>query len=172
VAALHLLNQTRSAQGLHGAILNVIGAGPLEAQLRHQAESLGLGGSIHFLGRQPPADVARHMNAADVFCLASWNEGFPNVILEAMACGLPVVSTDVGGIRERIDRPSRGQLIRAGDIDGFAAALRSTLARGERVPVEETPADLSWPAAAAAYACVLREALVPAKLGDGRDFRR
>jgi len=159
VAALHQLNQTRAAQGRRGAILNVIGAGPLEAQLRHQAESLGLSGSIHFLGRQPPADVARHMNAADVFCLASWNEGFPNVILEAMACGLPVVATDVGGIRERIDRPSRGELVRAGDVDGFAAALQSTLARQERVPQEETPGDLSWPSAAAAYARVLREAI-------------
>ncbi len=172
VAALQQLNQARALRGLRGAILNIIGSGPLEAQLRHRAETLGLSGSIHFLGRQPPTEVARHMNAADVFCLASWNEGFPNVILEAMACGLPVVSTDVGGIRERIDRPSRGHLVHAGDVDGFATALHSTLARGERVPVEESPDDLSWPASAAAYARVLREALGPATFDDGSDFRR
>ncbi|RFC44067.1 MAG: Glycosyltransferase involved in cell wall bisynthesis [Verrucomicrobia bacterium] len=162
VAALHQLNQARAIRGLRGAILNIIGTGPMERQLRHQAETLGLDGSIHFLGRQAPADVSQHMNAADVLCLASWNEGFPNVVLEAMACGLPVVSTDVGGIRERIDRPTRGLLVPAGEVPDFVAALNATLERGERVPQTEIPGDLSWAAAASAYADVL------SPFGEGR----
>lgn len=84
--------------------LVLIGSGPLEEDLRHLAIELGIDDHLHWPGRLAPPQVADYMRAADVVCLSSLNEGLPNVVLEALACGRPVVSTDVGGIHEILGR--------------------------------------------------------------------
>ena len=74
------------------------GAGPLEAELRARADRLGLSGRVTFLANVE--DVRPHLRLADFFVLSSDKEGFPLARLDAMACGIPSVVTDVGGIGE------------------------------------------------------------------------
>lgn len=95
----------RLAPSAHAAIA---GDGPLRGPLENRARALGLG-QLHFLGRR--ADVAQLMAAADAFCLPSRAEGLPLAILEAMACGLPVVASDVGGVHEAVQDGVTGWLV-------------------------------------------------------------
>lgn len=133
--------------------LVLIGSGPMEGEIKAALQSSPLSG-VTFAGRRDSAEVARFMRAADVLCLPSWNEGLPNVVLEAVACGLPVVASDVGGIGEVIDRPSRGHLVPAGQAGPLVNRLRQVLADpvDQGATSTETPAPVqTWPAAAGAY---------------------
>lgn len=103
--------------------LIVVGGGPLEAAVRERVRQLGIDSSCWITGARD--DVAELMQSMDVFVLASLNEGISNTILEAMACGLPVVATDVGGNRELVSPGQTGQLVPSGD----AAALQQALSR-------------------------------------------
>lgn len=77
-------------------------------------------------GALAPQDVAQWMGAADLLALPSYSEGYPNVLVEALASGIPVVATDVGGAREIVDAYS-GQLVAARDPAALEAALRAVL---------------------------------------------
>lgn len=103
--------------------------GDMESQLRAQVTRLGLGDRVRFLGPVPPEDLKWPLSAADVFVLATRNEGWANVILEAMACGLPVVATDVGGNREVVARDALGSIAPFGDQAALTQALDAALAR-------------------------------------------
>ncbi len=81
---------------------------------------------VQFLGKVAHADLNDWYNAADVVCLPSYNEGVPNVLLEAMACGTPVVASHVGGIPE-IVTPDTGLLSQPGDIPGLQKTLDTAL---------------------------------------------
>lgn len=116
--------------GLHYLIVG--GGGPegdwrdrLEAQVRE----LNLTSVVTFLGSLPPDDLKRPLSAADVFVLATRNEGWANVFLEAMACGLPVVTTDVGGNREVVNDPGLGMIVPFGDSTALEQALHQALAK-------------------------------------------
>jgi len=98
-----------------------VGQGPLAAQLEAERSSLGLGDAFRFLGYRD--DPVRVLVAADVFCLSSRFEGLPVALLEAMAAGLPVVVTDVGGIPGVISDGREGRLVPAGDPDSLATAI-------------------------------------------------
>jgi glycosyltransferase involved in cell wall biosynthesis len=88
----------------------VVGDGPMRATVEEQARALGLGESLELVGER--GDVDEVLRAADLFWLTSSWEGMPNVVLEAMASGLPVVATDVGGTRELINSGREGFLVR------------------------------------------------------------
>ena len=103
--------------------------GDREAELRAQAAALGVAERVHFLGVLPPEELAWPLSAADVFVLATGNEGWANVFLEAMACGLPVVTTDVGGNREVVNRDELGMVVPFGDAGALAHALERALAK-------------------------------------------
>ncbi len=103
--------------------------GDLESRLRAQVAELGLTGRVHFLGALPPEQLAWPLSAADVFVLATRNEGWANVLLEAMACGLPVVATDVGGNAEVVRRDDLGAVVPFGDPAALARALEGALAK-------------------------------------------
>jgi len=104
--AISILNTARSQRWQ----VAFIGEGYLEAPLRRKARQLGMSGSSLFLGPLPSAQIATWMNACDICCLPSVSEGCPNVILEALSCGRPVVATSVGGVPELVD-DSSGVLI-------------------------------------------------------------
>lgn len=98
-------------------------------QLRQQVSELGLADCVRFLGTMPPDALKQPLSAADVFVLATRNEGWANVFLEAMACRLPVVTTDVGGNREVVCRDTLGTVVPFGDPAALQAALSSALVR-------------------------------------------
>ena len=103
--------------------------GNREAELRAQAVALGVAERVHFLGALVPEELAWPLSAADVFVLATGNEGWANVFLEAMACGLPVVTTDVGGNREVVSRDELGMVVPFGDAGALAQALERALVK-------------------------------------------
>jgi glycosyltransferase involved in cell wall biosynthesis len=103
--------------------------GDMREALADQVERLGLGGHVRFLGVVAPAELRWPLSAADVFVLATRNEGWANVFLEAMACGLPVITTDVGGNREVVAQDHLGEIVPFGDGAALEAALRRGLTR-------------------------------------------
>jgi glycosyltransferase involved in cell wall biosynthesis len=103
--------------------------GDYSTKLRAQVAELGLGNWVHFLGALAPDEVHRAMAAADVMVLATRNEGWANVLLEACACGVPVVATDVGGNAEVICRDDIGTIVPFGDHEALLAAIREALQR-------------------------------------------
>lgn len=115
--------------GQPGAQLAVAGDGVLRGALEQRVEALGLADSVHFLGEHP--DPIAAVRAADVFALASWYEAFPYVVLEAMALGLPIVASDVGGVAEAITHGSSGLLVPARRPAALSSALIELIANAE-----------------------------------------
>jgi glycosyltransferase involved in cell wall biosynthesis len=109
------------------AALLVSGEGPGEAAARAQAARLGVAADVHFLGAVPHSRMPALYNAADVFALSSSFDNSPNVVLEAMACGRPVVATRVGGVPLYVQHEETGLLVDSGDPEGLASALERVL---------------------------------------------
>ncbi len=111
----------------------IVGGGSPEgdnrAELTAQVAQLGLGERVHFLGALPPDELKWPLSASDVFVLATRNEGWANVFLEAMACGLPVVTTDVGGNAEVVCRDELGSIVPFGDGAALQQALDAALSK-------------------------------------------
>ena len=110
--------------------LVVGGAGPEgddSGQLRALVARLGLQERVHFLGPMPPHALHVPLSAANLFVLSSRYEGWANVLLEAMACGLPVVATDVGGNAEVVAHTGLGRIVPFGDADALVAAVSEAL---------------------------------------------
>ena len=103
----------------------LIGAGPQELMLKEQAAALGVADVVSFMGYR--ADVSDLLAAADLFVLPSRFEGLPLALLEAMAHGLPVVATRVGGTDEVLIDGVTGRLVGPGDSDALAAAIDDVL---------------------------------------------
>ena len=105
------------------AHLLLVGEGPERRALERQAAGLGVAGAITFAGYVAQDQLAPYYRAADVFALASEFDNSPNVVLEAMACGLPIVATDVGGVAEFVVADRGGSLVPRGDAAGMAEAI-------------------------------------------------
>lgn len=101
--------------------------GDLTQQLRQQVRELALESCVVFAGPQPPDALRQWLSAADIFVLATRNEGWANVFLEAMACGLPVVTTRVGGNAEVVNAPELGAVVPFGDEPALEAAVDAAL---------------------------------------------
>lgn len=156
------LNRRRGERGEPPARLVLIGDGPMRPAMESAVADMELGHTVEIRGRESPAAVARWMNAADLLCLTSHNEGFPNVVLEAMAAGLRVVCTDVGGIGELVTHPGRGLLVAADNRDAYVDALEEALGRTitpRRVAGHAPDADWSWSGAARNYSAVIESAV-------------
>ncbi|HST35746.1 MAG TPA: glycosyltransferase [Allosphingosinicella sp.] len=113
--------------------LVIIGEGPLRRELERLAGKLGLGERARFLGAQPPETVADWMRRAALLAAPSLAardgdaEGLPNVVVEAAACGLPVVGSDHEGIPEAVADGTSGFIVPEGDVDALAARLADLL---------------------------------------------
>jgi glycosyltransferase involved in cell wall biosynthesis len=110
---------------LPAATAELVGAGPLEGELRRAAADLGLAERVHFAGAT--TDTAACYRRFGVFVLSSATEQLPLVLLEAMASGLPVVATDVGDVRATLPEPSRRFVVPPGDAAALATALATVL---------------------------------------------
>ena len=115
----------------HDARLAIIGIERDEpgylSRLRNLAEELNVADAVSFIGSVPPGDVANWLTAADVFCLASSREGCCNAILEALACGRPVVTTPVGDNVHYVIDGLNGYLVPVDDPDSTSRALSNAL---------------------------------------------
>jgi glycosyltransferase involved in cell wall biosynthesis len=120
------LMQALHAMGRADVRLLVVGDGPQREALAALAATLGIAPRVTFAGNQE--DVAPWMQALDIFCLPSYaNEGVPQALMQAMACGLPVVSTPVGSIDEIVDDGRTGMLVPPEDAGRLRLALQSLL---------------------------------------------
>ena len=107
--------------------LVIIGDGPMRRALEKQAARLGISNSVVFLGARPHEEIALWLNAVNGLCLPSRSEGMPNVILEALASGLPVVAADVGACREMLEDEPAAQVVDPGRADLLATAMSKML---------------------------------------------
>jgi len=97
------------------------------ATLQAFGASIGVADRVIIAGQQPNENLKTWLSAADVLVLASSREGWPNVLLESMACGTPVVATCVGGIPEVVASRCAGRLAESRDVPHLLAALHSLL---------------------------------------------
>jgi len=143
IRALALLERGRFA-------LEIVGGGSDERVLRDLAAAQGVADEVRFLGPLSRAGVARRYREADLFTLPSSAEAFGNVFAEALASGLPIVSSRIGGIPDLVEHGTNGLLITPGDIHALAGAiryladdpeLRLEMARRNRAKAEAT---LEW----------------------------
>jgi glycosyltransferase involved in cell wall biosynthesis len=139
--------------------LTIVGAGEREQMLKKRVRTLGIEDRVTFTGYVPHEEISGYYEAADVFVLPSFNEGMSNTILEAMAAGLPIVTTDTGGTAELID--DNGYVVPAGDSAAIVEALsayvddigrRREHGRQSRATAEE----MSWTTVADQYHDVYR----------------
>jgi glycosyltransferase involved in cell wall biosynthesis len=130
--------------------LEILGSGPDERKLKDLAARLGVSREVIFAGSVSRSEIPGRYRDADIFTLASREEAFGNVFAEAMACGLPVVGSTVGGIPELIEHGKNGYLVPPREPRALAAAirlladnpeLRSEIGRRNRAQAE---ANLSW----------------------------
>ncbi len=109
----------------------IIGEGPEQDALRQLAGRLGVGERVRFAGRVAHAELPRWLSLGDVFVQPSiGEEAFGISVVEAMACGLPVLAADNGGMREIVLHRSTGQLLPSGDVAAWRTALADLLAAG------------------------------------------
>ena len=113
-----------------GAVLLIAGSGPEEGRLHTLAAQQGVEDRVHFLGQLDPDQLRGYYSAADALVLASSREGWANVLLESMACGTPVVATDIWGTGEVVRAPEAGELIAARHPDAIADGVTRLLQRG------------------------------------------
>jgi glycosyltransferase involved in cell wall biosynthesis len=107
--------------------LVIVGDGAQQASLADQAVQLGVAGSVRFVGARSHGEIALWLGASDLLCLPSLAEGVPNVVLEALASGRPVVASNVGGIPEVHPGNVAGALVPPTDEKALADALQRTL---------------------------------------------
>lgn len=113
----------------HKFELILVGDGPLKKELESRCYQKGINSRVKFVGNKPHSKVPDWLKAADLFVLPSIQEGFPTVIPEALASGLPVVSTQVGGIPDIINSPEFGILVPPGDAAALAYAIKQAFAK-------------------------------------------
>lgn len=127
--------------------LMIAGDGPEDAKLRALADRLGVAGRVDFLGRRPHEELPGLYAAADALVLASSREGWANVLLEAMACGTPVVASNVWGTPEVVAVPEAGRLMRERSGVAIAEAARDLFADlPDRAATRRYAEGFSWDA--------------------------
>jgi len=125
----------RVRQSFPGAILIIIGGGPFEQRVTAEIAALGMEAAVRMPGWVPNRELGAYYAAADVFIMPSDEEGFPRVLLEAQAVGVPFVATDVGGVLDIVTDRQAQFVVPQGDVPSFAgriiALLRDPTLRAE-----------------------------------------
>ena len=109
--------------------LVIVGGGPLEKKLKDQSQELGIEENAKFFGFVN--NIGDYLAATDIFVFPSFQEGFPNSVLEAMACGLPVIATRIGGVVDVIKNEENGLLVEPGNVEQLADALKRLISDTE-----------------------------------------
>lgn len=137
----------------------LVGNGPQREEIARKATSLGVAERVRFAGEAGHKQVPVWMRACDLLCLPSKREGMPNVILEALACGTPVIASRVGGIPEVVTKDN-GMLIEPGNPSDLAAKLKEAFSiKWDRDVVSGTMDNLTWSRVSDQYISFFRETL-------------
>jgi teichuronic acid biosynthesis glycosyltransferase TuaC len=140
------------AQGISDFLVLVVGSGPLGESYRGRVEAEGLSGFFQFRGNQNHDSIPLWMAASDMLCLPSIREGCPNVVLEALASGRPVISSRVGGVPELVSSGREGFLFEAGNAEDLADHLYKALNhRWDEVELRRSVRERSWMKVARSY---------------------
>jgi teichuronic acid biosynthesis glycosyltransferase TuaC len=140
IDALHLLLPSRPR-----ARLLIVGEGPHRPALEGRVRDLGIAHAVTFTGALPNEELARWYSAADVLVLASRSEGWPNVLLESLACGTPVVTTNVGAAPEMVRHAAVGRIVDRPDPASVADAVADVLSMPvDREAVRAHASDFGW----------------------------
>lgn len=156
----------RALKSLSDATLLIAGQGPEETELRALAEKEGVAPRVRFLGQLRHEALVEVYNAADALILASTREGWPNVLLEAMACGTPAVAADAGGAREVIREPAGGRVLHERTPEALAAVLADVLTATDRAATRAYAERHSWDETSDGLDALFRE------VADKRQRRR
>lgn len=125
--------------------LVIVGAGPERERLEALASSLGVAQRLRVQGNMPQAELRHAYSAADVLLLTSTREGWPNVVLESLACGTPVVALDVGAARSMLEGAAVGRIVDERDPAVLAGAVAGVLAAPpSQVEVRRYAAGFDW----------------------------
>ena len=141
------------------ARLVIVGDGPERGRLMQLASELGLTNCLTWAGWKKPSEISQYFNAADMLCLPSQNEGVANVVLEAFACGLPVVATAVGGIPE-VMTDETGVLVAPSLPQSLSHGIQRALQRNWNVDrICQQAARFNWADNAERMEAILAEAV-------------
>jgi len=158
LAALALLDRNVGAA--------IVGTGPLMGRLRAMTSALGIVTRVTFAGDRPHDEIPLWLSAGDLTCLPSRNEGCPNVVLESLACGRPVVASRVGAVPDLIG-PESGMVVEPGDPMALADALGRALARSwSEDAIRATVQGKTWPANARRLVEIMERAIAARLDGD------
>lgn len=142
------------------AQLLILGDGPARAQLASQIEHRRLGDRVRLLGAVPHEQLAQYYAAASLLVLPAEREGLPNVVLESLACGTPVVATRVGGIPEVLTGSEAGELLTERTASAIVGAVGAVLARAvPRAEVAAQVRDFDWRRTSEQLAQAMNEAV-------------
>jgi teichuronic acid biosynthesis glycosyltransferase TuaC len=129
--------------------LIVVGEGVCRGELEKRVVNAGISANVHFAGVVPQTVVANWIAAANLLCLPSHNEGTPNVVVEALASGVPVVASRVGGIPELVRDHVNGLMVTPGHVTELADALYAALSQTwNEAEIRSTVEHLTWGALA------------------------
>jgi glycosyltransferase involved in cell wall biosynthesis len=149
IEALALLPQTE---------LVVVGDGPARAAIESSARACGVSERVRLLGRVPQHRLPQIYSAADLLLLVSTHEGWPNVLLESMACGTPVVVSEIAGISEIVAAAPAGRVVTAVTAQRLAAAIRGLVtAPPERAATRAYAEGFDWQATTDGQLALFRE---------------
>ncbi len=150
----------RSLRKLPEHHLVVVGDGPLRADLQALSRHLGVAERVRFFEPMPQSELSFLYSSADALLLTSVREGWPNVVLESLACGTPVVAVDVGAAREILTDPGVGRIVTTREPSDIVAAVKALLvARWPRERIREFAARFDWAEVSAGQWRLFRQAL-------------
>jgi teichuronic acid biosynthesis glycosyltransferase TuaC len=145
---------------LPGFHLRILGEGPERGRLEAQARALGVGDRVAMPGAVPHAALAAQYGAADALVLASSREGWANVLLEAMACGTPVLASPAWGCREAVQAPEAGRLLADFSVGAIVAGVRALFAAlPDRAETRRYAEGFGWAETTAGQLAVFRRVL-------------
>ncbi len=154
----------RALPALPGVRLLIAGQGPEQAMLEGLIRELGLAGRVTLLGEVAHAELSQLYSAADVLVLATGHEGWPNVVLEAMACGTPVVAPPVFGIAEMLAAPEAGLVIGEATAAAIAEGVGRFLATPpDRAAIRAIAERFSWDETSQGQLALFRRVLAGAR---------
>lgn len=130
--------------GADDILLLIAGEGGLRRKLLSMVTAQSLEAHVRLVGAVPHEELRTWYSAADLFCLASRSEGWPNVVLESLACGTPVIATAVGGIPEIITSDSLGLLVHSGERQIAAQIHNAFCKEWRRTDIASAMKDRTW----------------------------